>query len=227
MLTQDRVVYMAYPRIAALAELAWSAPERTDYADFSTRLEPQLARYSALGITYAQSALDTAVAPLPADGERRYDHQMTLCSNGLGLTLIDDAPITGERAAFTMDIMNPCWIYQQADLAGGVAFEAAVGQVPFNFQIGAAKAGVVVRTPATPSGELEVRVDSCEGAPALVIPLTEAAKSDGVTVITGVLPARAGRHDLCLMFTQNGIDPMWGVDWVKLSPAPVASASAR
>jgi len=219
MITEDRVVYMAYPRMSALAELAWSAPQRTDYADFSARLAPQLARYDALGIKYAHSALDTAVAATPQDGERRHDHQMKLCSNGLGLTLIDDAPIAGERAAFTMDIFNPCWIYQQADLTGGVAFEAAVGQVPFNFQIGAAKANVVVRPPATPSGELEVRVGGCEGAPALVIPLTEATKSDGVTVITGVLPALAGRHDLCLMFTQPGIDPMWGVDWVRLSPA--------
>jgi hexosaminidase len=104
-------------------------------------------------------------------------------------------------------------------LTGGVSFAAAVGQVPFNFQIGADKAKVVVRPPATPSGELEVRIDNCTGAPALVIPLTEATKSDGVTVINGVLPPLAGTHDLCLMFTQPAIEPMWGVDWVKLTPA--------
>jgi hexosaminidase len=217
MLTEARVEYMAYPRIAALAELAWSAPERTDFSDFSERLQPQLARYRALGIRYADSALDTVAAPPPPDGQRRFDHQMALCSSAIAIALIDDAPIPGERAAFTMDIMNPCWIYQQADLTEGVAFEAAVGQVPFNFQIGADLAKVVVHPAATPAGELEVRIDGCEGVPALVIPLVEAARSDGVTVVNGVLPARPGRHDLCLIFTRNGIDPMWGVDWVRLS----------
>lgn len=216
MRTEARVEYMAYPRIAALAELAWSAPHRTAFEDFSKRLQPQLARYRALGIRYAESALDTVAAPPPPDGERRYDHQMALCSSAIAIALIDDAPIHGERAAFTMDIMDPCWTYQQADLSQGVAFEAAVGQVPFNFQIGADKAKVVVRPAATQAGELEVRLDGCEGAPALLIPLSEAARSDGVTVVNGVLPAVAGRHDLCLTFTRNGIDPLWGVDWVRL-----------
>ncbi|RYG10239.1 MAG: beta-hexosaminidase, partial [Caulobacteraceae bacterium] len=50
------VEYMAYPRIAALSELAWSAPERTEWTDFSGRLQPQLARYRRLGIDYATSA---------------------------------------------------------------------------------------------------------------------------------------------------------------------------
>jgi hexosaminidase len=219
MLTEARVEYMAYPRIAALAELAWSAPERTDFADFNRRLAPQLARYRALGIGYAQSALETLKESPPPDGERRYDHQMALCSNAIAIALIDDAPVRGDRAAFTMDIMKPCWTYQQADLTQGVAFEAAVGQVPFNFQIGADKARVVVRSPATPWGELEVRVDGCEGAPALVLPLMEAVRSDAVTILHGALPAIAGKHDLCLMFTQTGIDPMWAVDWVRLTPA--------
>ena len=217
MRTEARVEYMAYPRIAALAELAWSAPERTEFADFSERMPVQLARYRALGIRYAESALDAVPAPPPPDGERRYDHQMALCSNAIAIALIDDAPIDGERAAFTMDIMNPCWTYQQADLTRGVVFEAAVGQVPFNFQIGADRAKVVVHPAATPAGELEVRIDGCEGVADLIIPLTEAIRSDGVTVISGDLPAVPGRHDLCLRFTRNGVDPLWGVDWVRLS----------
>jgi len=221
MRTEARVDYMAYPRIAALAELAWSAPERTDFADFSERLRPQLARYRRLGIGYAESALDPVAAPPPPDGERRYDHQMGLCSAAIAIALIDDAPLQGDRAAFTMDIMDPCWTYRQADLTGGVAFEAAVGQVPFNFQIGADREKVVVHPASTPAGELEVRLDGCEGPPALVIPLAEAARSDGVTVVRGVLPPAPGRHDLCLTFARQGIDPLWGVDWVRLSTGGV------
>jgi len=223
MLTEDRVEYMAFPRISALAELAWSAPERTEWSDFSRRLEPQLARYHTLGIDYAASAMDPQPEAPPPNGERRYDHQMALCTSGLGLTLIDDAPVRGERAAFTMDIMNPCWTYQGADLSEGAGLEIAVGQVPFNFQIGADLARVKVRPAVTPAGELEIRIDGCEGPAALVVPLVEATKSDGITVLTGALPALAGRHDLCLTFTQHGVDPMWGVDWVRVAPGAGAA----
>jgi hexosaminidase len=216
---EGRVEYMAYPRVAALAELAWSAPARMDWDDFTVRLTPQLARYRALGIDYAESALSPGARPLPAQGERRYDHQMTLCSAAIALSLIDDAPLQGERASFLLDIMNPCWTYQGADLSEAVAFEAAVGQVPFNFQIGADIEKVQVRAPRTEAGELEVRIGSCEAEPALVIPLAEASTSHGVSVVRGQLPTTQGVHDLCLTFTQADVDPIWGLDWVRLSPA--------
>ena len=215
---EDRVEYMAYPRVAALAEVAWTAPERLDWPDFQRRLEPQLARYRRLGVDYAESGL-APTPPMPVQGERRYDHQMKLCTEGLTLSLIDDAPVRGDRAAFLMDIMNPCWLYQGADLTEGAVFEAAIGQVPFNFQIGADIDKVRLRPPHSEAGELEVRLDSCEGSPVLSISLAEAAADNDVTVVRGRLPATAGRHDLCLTFTQRAVDPMWGVDWVRLSPA--------
>ncbi|MFM7181962.1 MAG: beta-N-acetylhexosaminidase [Verrucomicrobiales bacterium] len=48
--TWDKVEYMAYPRMAALAEVAWSPLAKKDYEDFLARLEPMLARYRADGI---------------------------------------------------------------------------------------------------------------------------------------------------------------------------------
>ena len=48
-----------FPRLAALAELGWSAADAHDWAGFLQRLPPELARYRALGIGYA----DTAFAP--------------------------------------------------------------------------------------------------------------------------------------------------------------------
>lgn len=118
---------------------------------------------------------------------------------------------------FMMDIMNPCWTYEGADLTGGKRIEVAVGQVPFNFQIGAAKDNIRLATPTTPEGELEVFVGgACQGQPALVLPLKAASADPGVTVLSGDLPARDGRTDLCLRFAQHGLDPMWGVDWVRI-----------
>lgn len=217
MRSEDRVEYQAFPRLSALAEMAWTSHERMDFADFRARLDPQLARYRTLGVDYATSGLTETPAATPPDRERRYDHQMKLCSAALPLSLIDDAPLEGERAALLMDILNPCWIYQSADLSRGVRFEAAMGQVPFNFQIGADRDKIRLGTPRTPQGELEVRIDGCEGEPALIIPLAEAAGNDGITTLSGRLPARVGQHDLCLRFTQKELDPMWGVDWVRLS----------
>jgi hexosaminidase len=217
---EARVEYMAFPRLAALSEVAWSAPERMDWADFQVRLQTQLARYRALGVDYAESALTPDVGPRPADGQRRYDHQMKLCGGGLVLSLIDDAPLRGERPSLMMDIMNPCWIYEQADLTQGTTLRFAVGQVPFNFQIGAARDSIKLATPRTPEGELEVFVGACEGEPVLVIPLGDATRNTALSTVSGELPPRAGRHDLCLRFAQHGLDPMWGIDWMELGGRP-------
>ena len=115
-----------------------------------------------------------------------------------------------------MDIMNPCWIYEQADLTAGARIDLSVGQVPWNFQIGAAKDGIKLLTPRTLEGELEVRIDSCEAEPALVIPLGDAASNFELSDLSGELPAMAGKHDLCLRFAQHGLDPMWGIEWVRV-----------
>lgn len=46
-----RVDYMAYPRLCAFAEVVWSSGSR-DFAEFSDRLRPHLARLDALGVNY-------------------------------------------------------------------------------------------------------------------------------------------------------------------------------
>jgi hexosaminidase len=48
-----RVDYAAFPRLAAFAEVVWSAAEQRDLADFRRRLESaHLARLDALGVEY-------------------------------------------------------------------------------------------------------------------------------------------------------------------------------
>ncbi|GAA3342742.1 beta-N-acetylhexosaminidase [Amorphoplanes nipponensis] len=46
-----RVDYQVYPRLCAFAETVWGPPDR-DYADFTDRLGPHLARLDALGVNY-------------------------------------------------------------------------------------------------------------------------------------------------------------------------------
>jgi hexosaminidase len=44
--------YMAFPRMTALAEVAWTPKERRDYASFLRRLPAQLARLKAIGVNF-------------------------------------------------------------------------------------------------------------------------------------------------------------------------------
>ena len=57
--TFARDQHALFPRIAALSELGWSPASTHDWNGFLQRLTDELARYRALGITYA----DTAFAP--------------------------------------------------------------------------------------------------------------------------------------------------------------------
>lgn len=147
----------------------------------------------------------------------RASQDLKTCREDLVLNLEDDAPVRGERARFLIDIMNPCWIYQDADLSGVSQIEVAVGQLPFNFQIGNDVEKIKFRPPATSEGELEVRQGSCEGAVVATLPLALATKSQGVTALRGQIDGSAGGpRDLCFTFTQKAVDPMWAVDRVTL-----------
>jgi hexosaminidase len=133
------------------------------------------------------------------------------------LSLEDDAPVTGDRAVFLIDIMNPCWVYEQADLSRVTAIAAAVGQLPFNFQLGAEISSIKLNQPATAYGELEVRLDRCDGERIAVLSLQPALANNAVTQLPAArLAHRAGTHDLCMQFTQRALDPMWALDWVQL-----------
>ena len=215
--TDERASYMTFPRAAALAEVAWSKVERRSWPDFLERLAAEFNRYRALGVSFSEDVF--APPRVVGSYERHMSQDLASCTNKLVLNLEDDAPVRGPRAVFLIDIMNPCWILPATDLSGPLTLTAAVGQVPFNFQIGKDVESIHLDTPRSAAGELVVRVDACDGAPAAVLPLAPAEDSDAVTVLPAVtLPPRAGSHQLCLKFAQHGLDPMWALDWVQVSP---------
>jgi hexosaminidase len=216
MRTEDRVEYQAYPRVAALAEVAWSQPQRIDWKSFSARMPAQLARYDALGIHYAKATQ----WPAP-EANARTSHQLEMCGDGYLLSLEDDAPIDGKRAVFLVNISNPCWIWKGVDLTKPVTLTATVGQIPFNFQIGKDAAGIALPKPKTKDGELEVRVGDCASKPVATIPLASAVGNDALTTLPGAkIPAQSGSADLCFSFTRSKLDPMWVVDRLELAAAP-------
>jgi hexosaminidase len=215
--TEERAAYMTWPRAAALAEVGWSPAARLDYEDFLKRLPLEFERLRALGVHYS----DDVFAPVHrvAPNERHLSQDLRTCTDKLVLSLEDDAPILGERAVFLIDIMNPCWILPAVELSQPATLTAAVGQIPFNFQIGKDIEAIKLNAPHTPAGELEVRVDGCEGDPVAQLSLAPAADNDAVTILPAVaLPRTAGVHDLCFKFTQRTLDPMWAIDWLQVSP---------
>jgi len=137
-----------------------------------------------LGIHYS----DDVFAPPRTVGpsERHLSQDLKTCTDKLVLSLEDDAPLEGERAVFLIDIMNPCWVLPGVDLSHAATLTAAVGQVPFNFQIGKEIEAIKLNPPRTLQGELEVRLDGCEGEPIAVLPLAPAADNDAVTVLPAV-----------------------------------------
>jgi len=217
--TEERVGWMTFPRAAAVAELGWSQPQKREWSDFRRRAATLPARYDALGMTYAKSAFAPPAAA--ATGLVRTSSDLRLCSDDIALALEDDAPPQGPRATFLVDIQNPCWIYPQADLARAAAIDASVGQVPFNFQIGDAVKKIRFPAATTPDGELEVRVDSCEGPLIARLPLEPAAASNAVTRLPRAsIEPREGTHDLCLRFAQPSLDPMWVIDSIGIVERP-------
>jgi len=155
----------------------------------------------------------------------RTSQQLNLCSSAVSLNLEDDGPVNGPRAAFLVDVLNPCWTYPKADMTGIKSLAVSVGQVPFNFQVGAAREKIPLRTPHTPEGELEVH-DGCAGPLIASLPMAPATKTTGVTTLTAPIAPMTGAHDLCFTFTAGSVDPTSVINWVQLVPTDALKPGA-
>ncbi|MEO7432185.1 MAG: family 20 glycosylhydrolase, partial [Dokdonella sp.] len=154
-----------------------------------------------------------------ADLLRRSSDALKPCRGTLRLRLEDDAPMDGERAFFDVDLFDPCWIYEQAPLDGIAAISVTVGQVPYNFQLGKDAANIWPRPISrSPEGELQVKLDGCNGSVFSRLPLAPAIRSSGTTILDALIPAQSGRHDLCFVFAGTGLDPLWAIDTIRLVP---------
>jgi hexosaminidase len=145
---------------------------------------------------------------------RRSSDQLTTCSDKLALRIEAPTPIDGPRPVYKVDIMDTCWQWKDASLDGMTRIEIGVDRLPFNYQLWKDAVGIVGRPKATKAGELEVRLDSCEGERLAVLPLAPA--KDGRATLTAELPARAGKHELCLFFTGKPGPKMWVIGDVQL-----------
>ncbi len=138
----------------------------------------------------------------------RISQELRPCTDRVVINLV------GPGGPFLTDIMDTCWIWPAADLDGVTAISAGVAILPFNFQLGDELKTVTLRPPATPAGELIVRLDSCTGPVVATLPLA-AVRLGAVTPLTAPLAA-SGTHDLCLAMTGRAPDPLHLLGWVRL-----------
>lgn len=72
----NHLQYMAFPRLAALAEVAWSSPDKKNWERFKGKMETEYNRYEALGINYSKSAYQVSFEMV--SGARTQKPQMVL-----------------------------------------------------------------------------------------------------------------------------------------------------
>ena len=142
--------------------------------------------------------------------------ELELCGNAIPLRLEDDGPTNGKRLIHWADVMHPCWIWRGAPLDGMHRVTAQVGRMPFNFSIGEDIKKITYRPPSTPAGELEVRRDGCDGPVIGTLPLEPATHTSGDAEVSGPIAPQTGTADLCMTFTQKGVEPYWVLDRLTL-----------
>ena len=217
------VGWMSFPRAAAIAEMGWTPGPLRDWDDFHARLPALFRTYElrnarlpgpkvAYATTEAAAAAPKQADPAPTNSRRSVE--LKLCSENIAIGL--DSGVPG-ATPLAVDLQNPCWIFEGAELGGEHLLQVEVATVPFNFQIGELKDKIVFPKPRTPEGELVVTRDSCEGEEIARIPLATVAGRRGTNpLLSAALPGE-GRHDLCLRFAQPRLEPVYIPDRVEVA----------
>jgi hexosaminidase len=63
----EKVEYMSFPRVAALAEVGWTDPKLKNWEDFKRRMVVQYKRYEGADINYSKSALNVTYTSVQND----------------------------------------------------------------------------------------------------------------------------------------------------------------
>ncbi|MEO8779301.1 MAG: family 20 glycosylhydrolase [Rhodanobacter sp.] len=286
------VEHALFPRIDALAEVAWSPRAARDWPGFLARLPAQLRRYRALQIAVADSAyavditLDHGVNAALASGNARVklanqlgDGQIHYTTDGSAPTLASPRyagpfavalPVTVRARPFTpdgtalaatrdrvldgvalrtlsssdlktcpggdyglrmpllpdlgapdtqvynVDIFKACKIYPAARLDGITAIRVEAARLPRNLGLAHDQVKVISYPKVTAHGELEVRLDSCDGAVLARLPLPAGTALGTRIALQGAMPAQTGTHDLCMRFTAPSDGPLYAIGTVRL-----------
>ncbi|HET7065094.1 MAG TPA: family 20 glycosylhydrolase [Rudaea sp.] len=148
---------------------------------------------------------------------RRYSDALKPCGDSLLLRLEGGSDGVAAAPLYNVNLMNPCWIYTQADLAASASLDVRVGALPYFFQLWHDADKVVTYAPSAGGDELQLRLDGCTGAPLATVPLGDSRAARTLSV---PLERQSGLHDICLVFATRQRDPLWLIDWVEPRPRP-------
>ncbi|HEX7914541.1 MAG TPA: family 20 glycosylhydrolase [Rudaea sp.] len=154
---------------------------------------------------------------------RRSSAELASCHPGKGLSLKLPGIATAHAPvkAYLVDIFDPCWSWQQADLDGIARIEVDAASLPYNFQLWHDSTQVVDHPPEKfPAGELQVHLDGCNGELLAAAPITPLLAQPQGAKIELEFARRSGKHDLCLRFATGMHDPLHVIDTVSLIPRP-------
>lgn len=94
-----QVQYMELPRMAALCEVQWTAPEKKDYKSFKNRIPALLAIYDNLGYNYAKHLGDITATYTPKPSKKALEVDFTtLKGNKIYYTLDESEPTMQSNA---------------------------------------------------------------------------------------------------------------------------------
>ena len=121
MQTEQRVQWMTWPRAAALAEVAWSAPASRNWSDFLQRLAPLSIRYRAMGLQIA----DSVFAPAAQVERTASDFSLRLTSQA------QSGGAAGANIRYTLDGQTPTAESMRVDAPLRVASDTEVTAAGF------------------------------------------------------------------------------------------------
>lgn len=124
--TPERVEYMAFPRLAAVAEIAWVPEAEKDWPGFVARIAPMLARYERLGINYARTAFAPRVSIQIDESVRRISLSSQAGVGDIRYTLDGTAPHeSARRYSGEFEVKPPATVRAATFIGGRKIAEAS------------------------------------------------------------------------------------------------------
>lgn len=192
---------------------------------YETPLELSLPVDLRTGLFHNGTAVAASThATITADSLRsRSSAQLQQCSaSGPILRMEDDGPAQGPRARFNVNILQPCWLWQNAPLAAASTLAVRAGRLPYWINQSPEEDASRRYLPARSAhGELDVRLGSCDGPLLASAPLPAQPNADGFITLQATLTQRVTAPDtLCIRFTGNTRPTLWVLDRATLSSTP-------
>lgn len=93
--TREHLEYMLLPRMMALAEVVWSAPEAKNWVDFRTRLEAHFTGLAQKGLRFSEGNFTVSIKPLIEEGQLKVVLETEALDATIQYTLDGSYPTTG------------------------------------------------------------------------------------------------------------------------------------